>query len=318
MSLTNFPNGILTPLIVSPGHMQSTGKVFFVNGGDVAVPLGVVGADGGPGTYERPFATIQAAIDRCISGRGDVIYVLPGSYVENVVVDEIDYLQIIGVMVSGYARPDIVPTSGKALTVSSSQGFAAKHFRMAAPAADTDLVLQEGNGFIYYDCVFDGDSTQGNAKGLLRLKGNADDDSFTASEGIIKGNLFRGSGGVGIIFDTGAAPGNGVGCTDDIIEENRFYLNDQADIVTQDSGTGTYSVQTTLIRANHFMTKNKSVYIDFTTANGGAASDQTGAINDNIFATDSLTTTNVAMVGTGFTFTGNLDTVGIQDGSGFD
>lgn len=264
-----------------------------------------------------PFATIGAAIDAAVSGRGDIIYIAPGSYDENVVVDK-DYISLVGNFVSGYARPDIVPASGKALYVNAAQGFASKHVRYAAPAADVDLALIEGNGFILEDNVFDGDATQGDAKGLLRLKGHATDDSYTASEGIISGNLFRGSGGFGVIFDTAAAE-VGVGSSDNVLKNNKFVGNDKADIVTADTGAGLYSAQRTQIGpGNVFADKNKTAYIDLTTSNGGAASDQTGIIVDNFFAADAITTTEVKMVGTGFTFVGNRTTVGIKDGSALD
>jgi hypothetical protein len=73
-----------------------------------------------------------------------------------------------------------------------------------------------------------------------------------------------------------------------------------------------------LIQRNNFQDKNKATYLDFTTANGGAASDQTGTVNQNVFASDTMTTTKIKAVGTGFTFSGNEDTVGIFDGSGLD
>jgi len=295
------------------------GQTFYVNGSGITAPGGHGASDSNSGkSWQDPFLTIQKAVDACVSGRGDVIKIAPGSYAENVLVDEKDYITLIGAFWSGYAKPDVVPTSGKALTVQASQGFVAKHIRFAAPAADTDLILQEGNGFIFEDCVFDGDATQGNAKALIRLKGNATDDSYTASEGVIRNSLFRASGGIGLIFDTGDAPGNGVGCTDVIVEDNIFIDNDQADIATADTGTGTYSIQRGVIRRNNFASKNKSVYIDLTTSNGGAASDQKGAITNNTFSADAITTTEVKMVGTGFTFAGNETTVGIKDGSGLD
>jgi hypothetical protein len=248
----------------------------------------------------RAFQTIQDAIDSITTDTGSTIFLYPGSYAENLVVSSKNYLTLAGVLIPGYAKPDIVPASGLALTVTASQGIVLRHMRFAAPAADTDLILQEGNGFLIEDCVFDGDATQGNAKGLIRLKGNATDDAFTASEGIIQNCLFRGSGGLGLIFDT-AEPGN-----------------DQSDIATADTGPGTYSIQRGVIHGNIFETKNKTNYIDLTTSNGGAASAQTGIISGNWFAADAITTTNVAMVGTGFTFVGNFDTVGVVDGSGLD
>jgi hypothetical protein len=69
---------------------------------------------------------------------------------------------------------------------------------------------------------------------------------------------------------------------------------------------------------NVFVDKNKTTYIDLTTANGGAASDQKGIIVGNYFNTDAFTTTNVKMVGTGFGFAGNRSNLGVGDGTGLD
>jgi len=259
-------------------------------------------------------ASIGEALDRAAAR--DMILIGPGTYNENVVVTK-DYISLIGAVAPGYAKPDIVPDAGKALYVQAAQGIIGIHLRLSS--ADDDVLLNEGNGFVFADCVFDGDG-QSATEGLVRLKGNADDDSYTASEGVIEDCLFRGSGGVGLIFDTGDAPWNGVGCTDDVIRRCSFIGNTEVDIVTQDSGSGatTYSVQRALIEGNFFRDKNKTCYIDFTTANAGAASDQTGAIMGNTFAADAINTTRVAMVGTGFTFGGNFSNLGVVDGTGLD
>jgi hypothetical protein len=257
--------------------------------------------------------TIQAAINEARSG--DTIFVQPGEYDENLVVTT-DYLTIIGAQLGGYGRPDLTATTGVVLTV-TAQGFVAKRLRFAAE--DDDAVVQEGNGFVYDDCVFDGDSGQAATDALLRLKGNADDDSFTASEGVVRDSLFRGSDGFGVLFDTGDAPGNGVGCTHVVIENCRFLDNVAADLATADTGLGVYSVQDTIIRDCDFAEpKNKATWIDFTTSNGGAAGDQTGMIRNCYFNDDTVDTTAVAIVGTGFGVVGCHSMDGEFDGSGLD
>lgn len=261
----------------------------------------------GPGAGQ--YGTIQEAVNA--AQEGETIFVMPGEYDENITVTT-DYVTIIGAQLGGYGRPDVTATAGVALTV-TAQGFVCKRMRFFS-GDGSDCVVQEGNGFKYEDCVFDDATTA--AEAGLRLKGNADDDSFTASEGVVDNCLFRGCA-VGLIFDTGDAPGNGVGCTHDVIKDCRF-IDCTQDINTKDTGGGVYSVQDTLITGCQFLDKNKTVYIDLTTANGGAAGDQTGMISNCYFGTDSITTTNVAMVGTGFVFVGNYDSVGVQDGSGLD
>src|SRR6185503_6148022 len=130
--------------------------------------------------------SIQAAVNAARPGQ--VIFVQPGTYDENVVVAT-DYVTIVGGQKGRYGWPDLVATTGVALTV-TGQGFVAKNLRISS--GDTDCVRQEGNGFLYENCVFDGDG-QAATEGLVRLKGHDTDDSKTASEGMFKDCLFRGN-----------------------------------------------------------------------------------------------------------------------------
>lgn len=267
-----------------------------------------------------PVKSINTALAFAVSGRGDTIFVQAGSYTENVVVSK-DYVAVIGGVSGGYARPDIVPTTGVPMTV-TGQGVVLVHLRMAGTAADA--CVQSGNGFFIADCVFDGDLTA--AKGGIRLVGTAA-TSRTASEGQICFNYLR-SNAIGIIFDTAPAI-NGVGSTDNRIYENVFSRN-TLDLATADNGPGTYSVQfTTIGPRNQFTDKLKATYIDLTTTNGGAAADQSGTISGNFFGIDAggvtgdtgavvPTTTQIKMVGTAFTFSGNYGTIGLLDGRALD
>lgn len=307
MPITPFPHGLSSFGIPLVGNGETlprvSGKVLFVDA--------VSGNDGMTG--EAPgaaFATIGRAILGCVDGAGDIVYVFPGSYAENVVVNK-DYVNVIGAIEGGYARPDVVPATGVPITV-TGQGCALIHIRAAGVAADS--VVQSGNGFIHFDCVFDGDGTA--AKAGLRLIGTTA-TSHTASEGKVLGSLFRGCAN-GVIFDVAPTP-NLVGSTDNLFIGNTFYAN-TLDFATAETNLGgTYSVQFTDIGPfNVFQDKNKATYIDLTTANGGAASAQSGTIVGNWFATDTSTTTKFKMVATGFTFMGNYSTVGLIDGSGLD
>jgi hypothetical protein len=277
-------------------------------GGDSRSSKLVVGPSSGG--YE----TIQDAVNAAASG--DTIFVQPGTYTENITVTT-DYITIVGAQVGSYGWPDIVATAGGAALTVTAQGFVAKRCRFVTE--DTDAVIQQGNGFRYEDCVFDGGNSEAVTEGLLRLKGNADDDSFTASEGKIVNCLFRGSAGFAVAFDTGDAPGNGVGSTHCVLEKCRFIDNTGADLQTLDTGGGVYSVQDVLIHDCYFAEpKNKATWIDFTTANGGAASDQTGMISNCYFNDDTVDTTAIAIVGTGVGVVGCHSMDGEFDGSGLD
>jgi hypothetical protein len=313
MPFTNFPYGVTSfgiPIVGSSGPSvsipNSSGSVWFVDA--------VNGSDGNGGTGSADaFKTIGQAISKAGNGTGDTIYVYPGSYAENLVVSK-DYLAIIGAVWAGYAKPDIEAAAGITLTV-TGQGFMSRHCRYAGTA---DVVKQQGNGFLYSDCVFDGDGN-GATTALVRLVPSNTNTHQTASEGTIQNCLFRGSGGFGLIFDTATAA-VGVGSTDNLITGNIFRENTGVDIATKNTGAvATYSVEFTVIgQGNIFEDKNKATYIDFTTTNAGGASKQSGTVDGNIFCTDTMSTTIIKAVGTAFTFPGNADNVGIFDGSGLD
>jgi len=77
---SNYPNGFPNGLSVRgvPVEMPHPGEVFWVNNSSVLAKNGVGGSDGNPGTYTRPFKTIEYAMSRCLADRGDVLYVMPG------------------------------------------------------------------------------------------------------------------------------------------------------------------------------------------------------------------------------------------------
>jgi hypothetical protein len=56
------------------------GEVFWVNGSSVLAKGGVSGSDGNDGSYTRPFATIEGALNNTNvkASRGDIIFVMPG------------------------------------------------------------------------------------------------------------------------------------------------------------------------------------------------------------------------------------------------
>lgn len=304
-----------------------------IGGGLVSIPnyQGVVlyvdpdnGNDGNSGTTpgtgtggqtSGALRTLTRALALCPEDSQSTIFVLASDAgsTENVVVTK-DFVSIIGCAISGYGRPDVTPASGIPLTVNAN-GVVIKHMRFAA-ADNSDCVVQQGNGFLYDDCVFDGNGAQV-LKGCVRLLPSNILTGQTASEGLINGCYFRGTAGIGaLIMDTSNLNG---GSTDNRIVGCRFSQNTLADIVTAKTGAATtYSVKFCLIQGNWFMDKNKATYIDITTNEDGVAGNQSGTVAQNGFASDTMTTTKIKAVGTAFTFMGNYDTVGIFDGSGLD
>lgn len=265
------------------------------------------------------FGTIQAAVD--LARPGDTIFVQPGTYNETVTVSK-DYITIVGAQVARYGWPDLARTTGVALIV-TGQGFTARRIRFQSD--DSDVVQQQANGAIYESCVFDSGTGLAATESLLLLKGSATTNKKTASECTFVNCLFRGASGVGVTFAPGEPPTNGVGSSDCLFQNCRWQssLDGTAgvDLITADSvaGGSTYSAKNLIVKDCVFADKNKATYIDFTTANGGAASDQTGTIDGCYFADDTVVAGNdFKIVGTGFTMVGCYSTVGIFDASGLD
>jgi len=316
MPLTNFPNGITSfgvPVVPTQVSFSKDSKVFFVDATN--------GNDGNDGLdVARPVATIQKAVDLAVTDRGDTIMVAPGTYAETVTVTSKNYLSIIGMVIPGYAKPDVAPTTGIALNSVTTQGLVLRHMRFVS--TDSDTVVNQGNGFLFQDCVFDGNAGQAATEANLRLVGNADDDSFTASEGRIIDCMFRGCGGDALIFQHANAP-NGVGCTDVEVLGCRFYNNTGDDIATaaNTSGGGVGICRDVLIHDCRFMTTDKAVYLDMDQASfaGGDTAVNDGLISYNFFADDAaLDATKIDISGTTYRFVGNYNAIGVVNGSTFD
>ena len=78
--VTNFPQGFAFGMNVRgmPLVQMQPGNVFWVNNSAVLNLDAAAGSDSNRGTYQRPFATLQYALDSCVAGRGDTIMVGAG------------------------------------------------------------------------------------------------------------------------------------------------------------------------------------------------------------------------------------------------
>lgn len=85
MPQTNFPQGFQAGLMLRgmPLLQTNPGNVFWVSNATPVSSLGgqnraTAGADGNPGTFNRPFATLAGALLKCTANQGDIIFVKPG------------------------------------------------------------------------------------------------------------------------------------------------------------------------------------------------------------------------------------------------
>jgi len=308
MATTNFPNGLTSFGFPVTGSIRDIGAPF--KDGNYWFVDQTFGVDDSDGTStDAPFKTITFALAHAKAG--DTLIIGPGSYDEGITVTT-DYITMVGWTPGGYGRPDVLSPSGGGFTLNvHAQGFTAKHIRFAGSGVGGIGVQQMGNGFLYEDCVFESSSNIG-----FRFFPDMDDDSFTASEGQVVNCLIRNCGGGGMSFEN-PGPGiqGGVGPTDNVVANCRFYANTAADIFDVDTaGSNDSTFATSVITGCQFLEKNPSVYIDL--SNGGI---NTGLISDNFFAFTTVggLTNSEIVLGNDIAFSGNCDAVGMVDGHTF-
>lgn len=105
MPISNYPSGFANGIAIRgvPVEMPHPGKVFWVNNSSVLPEKGVAGSDGNPGTYLKPFSTLDYAIGRCTANRGDVIYIMPGYTQSMTAADAVD-VDVAGVSIIGLGK----------------------------------------------------------------------------------------------------------------------------------------------------------------------------------------------------------------------
>lgn len=126
MATSNYPNGFSNGITVRgvPLAVAHPGQVFFVNNSSVLAPRGVSGSDGNPGTYQKPFSTLDFAIGQCVANRGDIIYVMPG-HIETVATAAAIALDVAGVAIIGLGVGSLRPklnftATGATMTMSAA------------------------------------------------------------------------------------------------------------------------------------------------------------------------------------------------------
>lgn len=77
---TNFPNSFAAGLTLRglPILQTQPGRALWVSNSQVVQPGCVAGSDNNPGTFQRPYSTLNKAISVCQQGNGDIILIKPG------------------------------------------------------------------------------------------------------------------------------------------------------------------------------------------------------------------------------------------------
>lgn len=108
MNISTYPDGFPQGLSIQelPIMPAKSGKVFWVNN---STTLGahqkVGGSNGNPGTYTKPFQTIDYAIGQCTADRGDLIYAMEGHSEDLDAAADID-VDVDGVTIIGLGQGD--------------------------------------------------------------------------------------------------------------------------------------------------------------------------------------------------------------------
>lgn len=116
---SNYPNGIKDLVLRgTPITQLHPGVVYFVNSTSVFAKGGIAGSNNNPGTYQRPYATIDYAIGQCVANRGDIIVVMPG-HTETISAAAGVAQDVAGVAVIGLGDGSLRPTINYTATAST-------------------------------------------------------------------------------------------------------------------------------------------------------------------------------------------------------
>lgn len=126
MPSSNFPKGFPDGLTVRnlPILQAQPGRIFWVSNNTTLEPGTTTGANGNPGTYERPLATIDYAIGKCRANVGDMIIVKPG-HAETVIAASGITADVAGVAIVGLGQGASRPTLTFGTATTASMVFSA-------------------------------------------------------------------------------------------------------------------------------------------------------------------------------------------------
>lgn len=187
MAYSHFQNGFTNGVTIRglPLQQVQPGQVFYVNNSSVLASGGIAGSNGNKGSYQQPFSTLAYASSRCVAGRGDTIFIMPG-HAETISSATALALSISGVAILGLGvgtlRPTFTLDTATTTTIPvSANGITISNCIFTANFADIVSVftLTTAKNFCLDNCSFkatatnmnflnivDTDATSNNADGL--------------------------------------------------------------------------------------------------------------------------------------------------------
>lgn len=312
-TFTDFANGVSIRGV--PLQMTNPGNVYWVNGSgatvaDAVIPdKGISPSDGNPGTYHKPFRTIDYAIGRCKASRGDIIMVMPGTS-ETVETDggiacDVAGVTIIGLGV-GTLRPKIVldTAAAAAVTVSAANVTIMNMVFEASFADVTNAIDVTSNDFTLLNCEFKEEGANLNFVDIINCSSTTDN---TADGLYVEGCVSTAIDAAIDSFIVTAADLDRLVVKDCVV--NHLHANG---LYLVEALTGK-DLTDALIQNNHYATLAAASFVaistDTTTAN-------TGFVSGNRFMSRDEAGELVATAGTNFSFTENYSS-SVIDASGY-
>lgn len=171
MPISNYPNGFANGVNIRGIPLLNTypGQVFWVDDS---------GSNGNKGTFDRPFATIDYAIGKCTSGRGDVILVKAGH--AETLTAQID-ADVAGVKIIGLGGVGDMPTLTTATAIDmidvSADNITIANIEFAVPGIDavTADINVDAAGCEIIGTKHHGSTTAKNKVDIITLTANAND-----------------------------------------------------------------------------------------------------------------------------------------------
>lgn len=207
-SVSNFPGGFTNGIVIRgvPLQILHPGKVFWVNNSSVLPEGGIAGSNGNPGTYRKPFSTLDYAIGRAVANRGDVIVLMPG-HAENLtaagaITSDVAGIAVVG-LGSGTKRPKFswttVATADWNITANNLSFY---NVQFEANFADVTSMIDVSGvaGLSFSDCYFTEAGTDLNAVDFIDFATGASDISFENSK-FIAGDAANDSFITGVDFN---------------------------------------------------------------------------------------------------------------------
>jgi hypothetical protein len=197
--VSSFPGGfpaglsVLGTPLVFPG---ARGEVYYVSNSTASLAPGQsAGSASGKGTFNKPFSTLQQAVNSCVANRGDIIIVCPG-HAENIASSTALAIDKAGISIIGVGMGDSRPTftlttANTAKIVVSASNVSICNCIFAANFLNIAVLfdLTTAKGFNFDDCEVRDTSAILNFLNLFQLSAtsNANDGlRITQSEFFLK------------------------------------------------------------------------------------------------------------------------------------